>query len=221
MHRSLSAGIFFSVAANIAVKLLWRSSLPLFEAESQMKTLMKIAMSLGLGLSLVALPVQSIAALQQGAKAPDFTLNAAQGGKPFSLSLKQTLRKGPVVLYFFPAAFTSGCTVEAHLFAEASPDFNRLGARVVGVTAGNIERVAEFSKSECRDKFAVAADPGAKVAAQYDTANRAADGRMLSNRTSFVIAPNGTILLSYTDSKPQAHIEKTMAAVRAWKAKQR
>ncbi|WP_428627085.1 peroxiredoxin [Sphingopyxis sp.] len=186
-----------------------------------MKTLMKIAMSLGLGLSLVALPVQSIAALQQGAKAPDFTLNAAQGGKPFSLSLKQTLRKGPVVLYFFPAAFTSGCTVEAHLFAEASPDFNRLGARVVGVTAGNIERVAEFSKSECRDKFAVAADPGAKVAAQYDTANRAADGRMLSNRTSFVIAPNGTILLSYTDSKPQAHIEKTMAAVRAWKAKQR
>ncbi len=186
-----------------------------------MKTLMKIAMSLGLGLSLAVLPAQSIAALQQGAKAPDFTLNAAQGGKPFSLSLKQTLRKGPVVLYFFPAAFTSGCTVEAHLFAEASDDFNRLGARVVGVTAGNIERVAEFSKSECRDKFAVAADPGAKVAAKFDTANRAADGRMLSNRTSFVIAPNGTILLSYTDSKPQAHIEKTMAAVRAWKARQR
>ncbi len=92
---------------------------------------------------------------------------------------------------------------------------------MVGVTAGNIERVAEFSKSECRDKFAVAADPGAKVAARYDTANRAADGRTLSNRTSFVIAPNGTILLSYTDSKPQAHVEKTMAAVRAWKARQR
>lgn len=186
-----------------------------------MKIPMKMAMAFGLALSLIAIPAQGIAALQQGAKAPDFTLNAAQGGKPFSLSLKQTLKKGPVVLYFFPAAFTTGCTVEAHLFAEASDDFNRLGARVVGVTAGNIERVAEFSKSECRDKFAVAADPGAKVAAQFDTANRGADGRMLSNRTSFVIAPNGTILLSYTDSKPQAHIEKTMAAVRAWKARQR
>jgi peroxiredoxin len=186
-----------------------------------MKVLMKFAMAAGFGLSLAAIPASGIAALQQGAKAPDFTLNAAQGGKPFSLSLKQTLRKGPIVLYFFPAAFTPGCTMEAHLFAKASDDFNRLGARVVGVTAGNIDRVAEFSKSECRDKFAVAADPGAKVAAKYDTAVRTSDGRMLSSRTSYVIAPNGTILLSYTDSKPQAHIEKTMAAVRAWKARQR
>ncbi len=111
--------------------------------------------------------------------------------------------------------------MEAHLFAESSDDFNRLGARVVGVTAGNIDRVAEFSKSECRDKFAVAADPGAKIAAKYDTVLRRPNQPAISSRTSFVIAPNGTILLSYTDSKPQAHIEKTMAAVRAWKARQR
>src|SRR5690606_7998313 len=103
-----------------------------------MNFLAKFAVAAGCGLSLAVLPVQGIAALQQGAKAPDFTLSAAQGGKPFSLSLQQTLRKGPVVLYFFPAAFTPGCTVEAHLFAEASDDFNKLGARVVGVTAGNI-----------------------------------------------------------------------------------
>lgn len=186
-----------------------------------MKKLKLIAGAFGLGLSLAVLPAQGIAALQQGAKAPDFTLTAAQAGKPFSLSLKQALKQGPVVLYFFPAAFTPGCTLEAHLFAEASDDFKRLGARVVGVTAGNIERVAEFSKSECRDKFAVAADPGAKVAARYDATMRRPDGTLLSNRTSFVIAPNGTILLSYTDSKPQAHVEKTMAAVRAWKARQR
>lgn len=186
-----------------------------------MKILVKIAMSLGLGLSLAVLPAQGIAALRQGAKAPDFTLNAAQGGKPFTLSLQQTLKKGPVVLYFFPAAFTPGCTVEAHLFAEATSDFNRLGARVVGVTAGNIDRVAEFSKSECRDKFAVAADPGAKVAAKYDTAMPGPNKMMISNRTSFVIAPDGTILLSYTDRNPQAHIEKTLAAVRAWKARHR
>ncbi|WP_188236951.1 peroxiredoxin [Sphingopyxis sp. LK2115] len=182
---------------------------------------MPLGLALGLGVSLALLPAPGIAALQQGAKAPDFTLNAALGGKPFSLSLKQALNKGPVVLYFFPAAFTPGCTLEAHLFAEASDDFNRLGARVVGVTAGNIERVAEFSRSECRDKFAVAADPGAKVAARYDATMRRPDGTMLSNRTSFVIAPNGTILMSYTDPKPQAHVEKTMAAVRAWRARRR
>ncbi|WP_428684922.1 peroxiredoxin [Sphingopyxis sp.] len=180
-----------------------------------------LAIALAIGLPLAILPAQGIAALQKGAKAPDFTLNAAQGGKPFSLSLKQTLRKGPVVLYFFPAAFTPGCTMEAHLFAEASDRFTKLGARVVGVTAGNIDRVAEFSKSECRDKFAVAADPGAKVAAKFDTAVRGADQTMLSSRTSFVIAPDGTILLSYTDRSPQAHIEKTLAAVQAWKARRR
>jgi peroxiredoxin len=186
-----------------------------------MKRLIRIATPIGLGLLLASLSAPGIAALKQGTKAPDFTLNAAQGGKEFSLSLKQTLRNGPVVLYFFPAAFTSGCTVEAHLFAEANSRFNQLGARVIGVTAGNIHRVAEFSRSECRDKFAVAADPGAKVAAKYDATMVGSDGAPLSNRTSYVIAPNGTILLSYTDSKPQAHVEKTMAAVRAWKAKRK
>lgn len=187
-----------------------------------MRMLTKVALVAGLSLSLThVMPTAATAALQQGAKAPDFTLNAALGGKPFSLSLRQMLKKGPVVLYFFPAAFTPGCTIEAHLFAEASDDFNKLGARVVGVTAGNIDRVAEFSKSECRDKFAVAADPGATVAARYDAVMQRPDGTRLSNRTSFVIAPDGTILLSYTDSKPQAHVEKAMAAVRAWKAKRR
>lgn len=184
-------------------------------------TILSGAILSGLGLMMAFVPTQGIAALQQGAKAPDFTLEAAQGGKPFSLSLKQTLRNGPVVLYFFPAAFTPGCTVEAHLFAESNSRFNQLGARVIGVTAGNIDRVAEFSRSECRDKFAVAADPGAKVAARYDTAVKGPGGTMLSSRTSYVIAPNGTILLSYTDSKPQAHVEKTLAAVRAWRGGRR
>lgn len=189
--------------------------------QMQMKTLTKIALALSLGLSLAATPAQSIAAIQEGAKAPDFTLTAAKAGKPFILSLKDVLKQGPVVLYFFPAAFTPGCTVEAHLFAESSDDFNKLGARVVGVTAGNIERVEEFSRAACRDKFAVAADPGAKVAAKYEAAVQRPGQAAISSRTSFVIAPNGKILLRYTDSKPQGHIEKTMAAVRAWKARQR
>ncbi len=88
---------------------------------------------------------------------------------------------------------------------------------MVGVTAGNVERVAEFSKVECRDKFAVAADPGAKIAAQYQAMNGRAD-RPLSDRTSYVIAPDGKILLSYTDPNPHQHVERTLAAVRAWKA---
>lgn len=87
----------------------------------------------------------------------------------YIFSLQQALRKGPVVLYFFPAAFAKGCTLEAHAFAEATDDFIKLGATVVGVTAGNVDQVHEFSKLECRDKSAVAADPGAKVAAEYLT----------------------------------------------------
>lgn len=177
-----------------------------------------LAFSLAFGLAVASVPAAGIAALPQGAAAPDFTLSAAKAGKPFQFSLQQSLRKGPVVLYFFPAAFTSGCTVEAHLFAEANDTFRKLGATVVGVTAGNVERVAEFSKLECRDKFAVAADPGAKIAAEYKTVMQY-QNRTLSERTSFVIAPDGKILLSYTDGNPQAHIDKTMEAVRAWKTK--
>jgi thioredoxin-dependent peroxiredoxin len=166
-------------------------------------------------LLMVAGPI-AYAALPAGASAPDFQLQAALGGKPIAFSLGQTLRKGPVVLYFFPAAFTAGCTIEAHEFAEASDAFRQLGATVVGVTAGNIDRVAEFSKLECRDKFAVAADPGAKVAAQYQTQITTRDGRALSDRTSFVIAPDGKILQSYTDPSPESHIQKSMDAVKAW-----
>ncbi|WP_260928176.1 peroxiredoxin [Novosphingobium sp. 9] len=176
-----------------------------------------LAASLAFGLSLAALPSPSFAALPQGAKAPDFTLHAALAGKPFDVTLDKALKKGPVVLYFFPAAFTSGCTIEAHLFAEATDKFHQMGASVIGVTAGNVERVAEFSKSECRNKFAVAADPGAKIAARYDVMLQGAP-KAMSNRTSYVIAPDGKILLAYTDMNPQAHIEKTMAAVQAWKA---
>lgn len=157
----------------------------------------------------------AFAGLPVGATAPDFQLQGALGGKPLTFSLAQALRQGPVVLYFFPAAFTAGCTIEAHEFAEATDTFRQLGATVVGVTAGNIDRVAEFSQVECRDKFAVAADPGAKVAERYDAR---LEGRALSNRTSFVIAPGGKILLSYTDANPETHIQKALDAVKAWRA---
>ncbi len=155
------------------------------------------------------------AALEVGDNAPNFSLTGALGGKPLTFSLQQALQKGPVVLYFFPAAFTKGCTLEAHAFAEASDDFKKLGATVVGVTAGNVDQVDEFSKLECRDKFAVAADPGAKVAGEYKTLMQM-NGKTVSDRTSYVIAPNGKILMSYTDRNPDQHIQKSMDAVKQY-----
>ena len=168
------------------------------------------------GLLMVALASGSaLAALQAGAKAPDFTTQAALGGKEFTFSLADALKKGPVVLYFFPAAFTPGCTQEAHDFAEASGKFAALGATVIGVTAGNANRVTEFSSVECRNKFAVAADPDEKIIKTYDAVLKKKPE--WSDRTSYVIAPDGTILMSYTNLNPDEHVTRTMAAVKSWR----
>jgi len=161
---------------------------------------------------LAAVPAH--AALAVGAKAPDFDVKAAQAGKAFDFSLAQALKKGPVVLYFFPAAFTPGCTVEAHEFAEATDKFAAMGATVIGVTSGNVDRVTEFSSVECRNKFAVAADPDQKVIKAYDAV--LTKKPEYSDRTSYVIAPDHTILLSYTDLNPDKHVDLTMEAVKKW-----
>ena len=160
--------------------------------------------------------VPAHAALTIGAKAPDFDVKAALAGKAFDFSLNAALKKGPVVLYFFPAAFTPGCTVEAHDFAEATDKFAALGATVIGVTSGNADRVTEFSSVECRNKFAVAADPDQKVIKAYDAVLTKAP--QYSDRTSYVIAPDHTILLTYTDLNPDKHVDMTMDAVKKWKA---
>ncbi|KQZ05952.1 peroxiredoxin [Caulobacter sp. Root1455] len=165
------------------------------------------------GALLAASP--ALAALKVGDKAPDFTAPAALAGNDFSFTLSQALKKGPVVLYFFPAAYTSGCTAEAHEFAEATPEFEKLGATVIGVTAGNVERIKDFSKEHCRDKFAVAAANPALIKT-YDVVLPMKD--TLSNRTSYVIAPSGKILLAYSDLNFQGHVTNTMDAVKAYKA---
>lgn len=169
------------------------------------------------GVAAAALAVSSpaLAALKVGDKAPDFSAKAALAGKDFDFNLGKALKKGPVVLYFFPAAYTSGCTAEAHEFAEATPEFEKLGATVIGVTAGNVDRIKDFSKEHCRDKFAVAAADKALVSS-YDVA--LAIKPDWTNRTSYVIAPDGKILLSYTDGNFQGHVTKTMDAVKAYKA---
>ncbi len=163
-----------------------------------------------------ALAAPAFAALQPGARAPDFTSIAYLDGKPMPFRLSEALKKGPVVLYFFPAAFTDGCTIEAREFALASPEFKAMGATVIGVTAGNTNRLAEFSRSECRDQFAVAAVSSETIKAFDATLALKPD---LSGRTSYVIAPDGKVLFAYANlTNPVEHVTRTKAAVKAWKA---
>jgi peroxiredoxin len=171
-----------------------------------------------LALALFALPATVSAALKEGAKAPDFTTSGALAGKPFKLHLKEQLRHGPVVLYFFPKAFTKGCTLEAHAFSEAAPDFRKLGARVIGMSADNYADLARFSTEECRNAFPVATATPDTIAA-YDV--KLKPDAPITNRTSYVIAPDGTILYAHSEMDWQNHVTNTMAAVKAWKAKKR
>jgi len=164
--------------------------------------------------SLFAIP--AIAALNIGTEAPDFTAQASLGGKEFTFALKDALKNGPVVLYFYPAAFTTGCTVEAHLFADATDKFKSLGATVIGVSHDDIEKLNRFSVSECRNKFAVAADTDQHITKAYDAV--LAQKPEYANRTSYVIAPDGTVLYTYTDLDPTHHVDNTMAAVEKWVA---
>ena len=156
------------------------------------------------------------AALAVGADAPDISTQASLAGKAMPFSLRQALRKGPVVLYFYPAAFTKGCTIEAHDFAEATDDFNKLGATVIGMSADPIEKLNQFSVQECRNKFAVGSAPAATIKA-YDVALAAKPE--LSNRTSYVIAPDGKVIFAYSAMDPAGHVNGTMDAVKAWRAK--
>ncbi|NNM77402.1 peroxiredoxin [Sphingomonas sp. ID1715] len=167
-----------------------------------------------LGLSLLLVTSSAPAALAPGAPAPDFTTQGALAGKPFFFTLKQALKKGPVVLYFFPAAFTPGCTVEAHDFAEATPEFNKLGATVIGMSADTLDKLQRFSVEECRNKFAVATATPAVIKG-YDVALPVRPG--MTNRTSYVIAPNGKIVFAYSAMSPQGHVSGTLDAVKKWR----
>ena len=154
------------------------------------------------------------AALPVGTKAPDFTTTGAVGGKEFKLHLAEQLKKGPVVLYFFPKAFTSGCTAEAHAFSESIGDFKKAGAQVIGMSADDLKTLHDFSTKECRSAFPVAtATPETQKA--YDVAWAAHPG--ITTRTSYVIAKNGKIVMVHDDLDFSKHVEKTLAAVKALK----
>jgi peroxiredoxin len=154
------------------------------------------------------------AALPNGSKAPDFTTTGAVGGKAFKLHLADQLRKGPVVLYFFPKAFTKGCTLEAHAFSEAAKEFRKAGARVIGMLADDLPTLQRFSVEACRSAFPVAT---ATVETQkaYDVAWAEHPG--LTTRTSYVIDRRGRIVMVHDDLDWSQHVAKTLEAVKALK----
>ncbi|MFY7835442.1 MAG: peroxiredoxin [Novosphingobium sp.] len=160
------------------------------------------------------------AELANGVKAPAFEAKGALAGKPFSFSLAKALKKGPVVLYFYPKAFTQGCTLEAHAFAEASADFSAAGATVVGMSNDDIATLQKFSTEACRDKFAVASASPAVIKA-YDVDLKKPDGVStgLTKRTSYVIGRNGRVVMVHSDMDYRDHVKMTLAAVRKLKGK--
>lgn len=165
-------------------------------------------------LAAVSLAVPATAALKVGAKAPDFTSTGAVGGNEFKFHLADQLKKGPVVLYFFPKAFTSGCTAEAHAFSESIGDFKKAGAQVIGMSGDDLKTLHDFSTKECRSAFPVAtATP--EIQKAYDVAWAAHPG--ITTRTSYVIDKSGKIVMVHDDLDFSQHVSKTLAAVKALK----
>ncbi|MCW3797799.1 peroxiredoxin [Sphingomonas sp. BN140010] len=168
---------------------------------------------LALILAFALVPAGAYAALPVGAKAPDFRTTGALAGRPFTVHLAEQLRHGPVVLYFYPKAFTSGCTLEAKAFSDAEPDFRKAGARVIGMSADDLKTLQKFSTEACRGRFPVATASPAVIKA-YDVKLPVVS---MTNRTSYVIAPDRRIAFVHSDLSWKDHVAKTLAAVRALK----
>lgn len=175
------------------------------------------SVKLALALSLFAAGSSgAMAALAVGAKAPDFTTRGAMAGKTFTLTLSHQLKRGPVVLYFFPKAFTPGCSAEAREFAEHIADFKKAGATVIGMSADPVDDLVAFSTKECAGKFAVAS-AGPAIVSGYDVALKMRPG--ITDRTSYVIAPSGRIAFVHSEMNYAEHVKSTLAAVQAMKQK--
>jgi thioredoxin-dependent peroxiredoxin len=165
-------------------------------------------------LASLGLSLSAHAALDIGDGAPTFIAQAALGGTVYNFSLAESLKKGPVVLYFFPAAYSEGCSIEAHYFADATEEFKDLGASVIGVSGDDIETLTKFSVQVCQSKFPVASDKTQAIMKSFDAVMQTRPE--YANRISYVIAPNGTVVFQYMSLNPTKHVEKTLAAVRSW-----
>ena len=191
---------------------------------------MLVAGAVAVLLAFPALAVSESQGLAPGAAAPDFTATASLAGKDFTFSLKQALAKGPVVVYFYPAAYTGGCDLEAHTFATDADQFAKAGATIIGVSADSIQRLNQFSSDPdyCAGKFPVASDANGKIAASYglklippqpnvtDVRGKKVTHGFIP-RTTFVIAKDGKIVSALSSEedhiKPDQHVTKALAIV--------
>jgi peroxiredoxin len=191
-----------------------------------------------LGISLLLLTATpSLAALKQGDTAPDFKTQASLAGKAFSYSLHDALKKGPVVVYFYPAAFTGGCNLQAHTFAENYEKFTAAGASVIGVSLDSISRLNDFSADPryCAGKLPVASDEKGEIAKSYDIKitdtykgqavatmkdSRGNEiGHSTAERTTFVVTPDGKIVATIGGVAGDANAEQALAVVQQLAAK--
>jgi thioredoxin-dependent peroxiredoxin len=195
-----------------------------------MKKYLLGSMAAGALAAALGLAMPAFAALSQGTAAPDFTAEASLAGKDFTFSLKQALKKGPVVVYFYPSAYTGGCDIEAHTFATNKAKFDAAGATIIGVSADSIQRLNAFSSDPnyCAGKFPVASDAGGKIAASYDLKLTAAQpgltdvrGNVIDHgfipRTTFVIGSDGKIIATFSSEAdhlhPEDHVKKSLDIV--------
>ena len=177
-----------------------------------MKLLATKALAVPLMMLAGAVSAPALAALDVGEKVQNFSTTAALDGKPFTYTLNAALAKGPVVLYFFPAAFSVGCSIEAHAFAEAIDQFSALGATVIGVSTDDVETLSKFSSQSCQGKFPVASDADKSISKSFDALMQTRPD--YANRISYVIAPNGAVAFYYQSLNPFKHVEKVLAAVK-------
>jgi thioredoxin-dependent peroxiredoxin len=174
-------------------------------------------------LATTALALPAWAALSQGAKAPDFTTQASLAGKEFTFSLKDALKKGPVVVYFYPSAYTGGCNIQAHTFAENMDQFSAAGASVIGVSLDKIGTLNEFSADPeyCAGKLPVASDPDGKIAKSYDLKVMEAKPGMkntkgkdidhgFAERTTFIVTSDGKVAATVGGVSPKENVEKAL-----------
>src|SRR5579863_1303135 len=176
--------------------------------------------------------VPALAALQAGASAPEFTEQASLAGKPFTFSLKEALAKGPVVVYFYPSAYTGGCDLQAHTFAVDKDKFTAAGATIVGVSLDSIQRLNDFSADPqyCAGKFPTASDADGRIAKSYDLKVKqgspeykdvrgVAIGHDFVERTTFVVTKDGKIAQTITGVAPDQNVEQALEAVQHLTAK--
>ena len=189
--------------------------------------ILETALNTTLAAAALACAVPALAALKEGDAAPDFKLQASLAGKAFTYSLKEALAKGPVVVYFYPAAFTGGCNIQAHTFAVNYDKFAAAGATVVGVSLDSIARLNDFSADPnyCAGKIVVASDVQGEIARAYDLEVRAAaPGRKdtrgaeidhgFAQRTTFVVRPDGKVAATVGGLAPADNVERALEVVK-------